>query len=140
MISFSFQMNFWKLGPSSGLLYPSPLISIFMSYTSCLTFQNFLSLISLAISTSLQIPLAQFFLQQRRMVVHPCQQQSLSMVQKSLGTIYTSQRSYTVMIFHYLVSLAGEGNGIPLQYSCLENPMGGGAWQAAIHGVTKSRT
>ena len=34
----------------------------------------------------------------------------------------------------------GEGNGTPLQYSCLENPMQGGAWQAAVHGVTKSRT
>ena len=34
----------------------------------------------------------------------------------------------------------GEGNGAPLQYSCLENPMDGGAWWAAIHGVTKSRT
>ena len=34
----------------------------------------------------------------------------------------------------------GEGDGIPLQYSCLENPMGGGAWKAAVHGVTKSRT
>ena len=31
--------------------------------------------------------------------------------------------------------LKGEGNGTPLQYSCLENPMGGGAWWAAIHGV-----
>ena len=34
----------------------------------------------------------------------------------------------------------GEGNGTPLQYSCLENPMDGGAWWAADHGVTKSRT
>ena len=34
----------------------------------------------------------------------------------------------------------GEGNGSPLQYSCLENPMDGGAWWAAIHGVTQSRT
>ena len=33
-----------------------------------------------------------------------------------------------------------EGNGSPLQYSCLENPMDGGAWWAAVHGVTKSRT
>ena len=33
----------------------------------------------------------------------------------------------------------GEGNGTPLQYSCLENPMNGGAWWAAVHGVTKSR-
>ena len=34
----------------------------------------------------------------------------------------------------------GEGNGNPLQYSCLENPMDGGAWQAAVHGVAKSDT
>ena len=32
----------------------------------------------------------------------------------------------------------GEGNGTPLQYSCLENPMDGGAWWTAVHGVTKS--
>ena len=34
----------------------------------------------------------------------------------------------------------GEGNGNPLQYSCLENPMDGGAWKAAVHGVAKSWT
>ena len=34
----------------------------------------------------------------------------------------------------------GEGNGNPLQYSCLENPMDGGAWQATVHGLAKSRT
>ena len=34
----------------------------------------------------------------------------------------------------------GEGNGTPLQYSCLESPMDGGAWWAAVHGVTKSQT
>ena len=34
----------------------------------------------------------------------------------------------------------GEGNGNPLQYSCLENPMDGGAWWATVHGVTKSQT
>ena len=33
--------------------------------------------------------------------------------------------------------LNGEGNGTPLQYSCLENPMDGGAWQATVHGVTR---
>ena len=33
-----------------------------------------------------------------------------------------------------------EGNGTPPQYSCLENPMDGGAWWAAVHGVTKSQT
>ena len=34
----------------------------------------------------------------------------------------------------------GEGNGTPLQYSCLENPMDGGAWWAAVYGVAQSRT
>ena len=34
----------------------------------------------------------------------------------------------------------GEGNGTPLQYSCLENPMKGGAWKAAGHGIAKSQT
>ena len=33
-----------------------------------------------------------------------------------------------------------EGNGTPLQYSCLENPMDGGAWWATVHGAAKSRT
>ena len=39
-----------------------------------------------------------------------------------------------------LVPQFGEGNGTPLQYSCLENPMDGGAWWAAVHGVAKSWT
>ena len=34
----------------------------------------------------------------------------------------------------------GEGNGTPLQYSCLENPMNGGAWKAVVHGVAEGRT
>ena len=34
---------------------------------------------------------------------------------------------------------SGEGNGNPLQYSCLENPVDGGAWWAAIHGVAQNR-
>ena len=37
-------------------------------------------------------------------------------------------------------SSLGEGNGNPLQYSYLENPMDRGAWQATVHGVTKSQT
>ena len=34
----------------------------------------------------------------------------------------------------------GEGNENPLQYSCLENPLDGGAWRATVHGVAKSQT
>ena len=40
----------------------------------------------------------------------------------------------------HLILVVGEGNGTPLQYSCLENPMDGGAWWAAVHGVAKSWT
>ena len=42
--------------------------------------------------------------------------------------------------FHCLLSYIGEGNGNPLQCSCLENPGDGGAWWAAISGVAQSRT
>ena len=42
--------------------------------------------------------------------------------------------------FRFSLSCIGEGNGNPLQYSCLENPRDGGAWWAAIYGVTQSWT
>ena len=42
--------------------------------------------------------------------------------------------------FHFSLSCTGEGNGNPLQYSCLENPRDGGAWWAAGYGVAQSRT
>ena len=42
--------------------------------------------------------------------------------------------------FHFSPSCIGEGNGNPLQYSCLENPRDRGAWWAAIYGVAQSRT
>ena len=44
------------------------------------------------------------------------------------------------VLYQAIVSVSGEGNGTPLQYSCLENPMDGGAWQAAVHEVAKSWT
>ena len=42
--------------------------------------------------------------------------------------------------FHFSLSCTGEGNGNPLQCSCLENPRDGGAWWAAVYGVAQSRT
>ena len=48
-----------------------------------------------------------------------------------------------ILMFIILAMLAShfrEGNGTPLQYSCLENPMNRGAWWAAVRGVAKSRT
>ena len=49
--------------------------------------------------------------------------------------VYTCLCIYIVLIVKF-----GEGNGNPLQCSCLENPRDGGAWWAAVHGVTQSRT
>ena len=48
--------------------------------------------------------------------------------------------SFPCSLFELWYSGFGEGNGTPLQYSCLENPMDGGAWWAAVHGVSKSWT
>ena len=42
-------------------------------------------------------------------------------------------------LYPNIVNFPGEGNGKPLQYPCLENPMGRGAWWAAVHGDAKSR-
>ena len=47
---------------------------------------------------------------------------------------------FTESLFARARTWNGEGNGTPLQYSCLENPMDGGAWWAAVHGVARSQT
>ena len=57
---------------------------------------------------------------------------------KEVGNIQP-MRDLSLMITLYHL-LPGEGNGNPLQYSCLENSMDRGAWWATIHGVAKSRT
>ena len=53
--------------------------------------------------------------------------------------VFRSSFPLVVYFTHGSVQI-GEGNGTPLQYSCLENPMNRGAWWAAVHGVAKSRT
>ena len=45
-----------------------------------------------------------------------------------------------LLLFHFSLSCIGEGNGNPLQCSCLEHPRDGGAWWAAVYGVSQSRT
>ena len=47
---------------------------------------------------------------------------------------------YLPMIHLLISKKVGEGDGTPLQFSCLDNPMDGGAWWAAVHGGAKSRT
>ena len=46
----------------------------------------------------------------------------------------------TVVSYHCTHQILNKGNGTPLQYSCLENPMDRGAWRAAVYGVAQSRT
>ena len=56
----------------------------------------------------------------------------------------TNGQIYSIQVWFHLYRVpridTREGNGTPLQYSCLENPMDKGAWWAAVHGVAKSRT
>ena len=53
---------------------------------------------------------------------------------------WISLANYTLKSHFYLLTIRIQGNGTPLQYSCLEIPMDRGAWRAAVHGVAKSRT
>ena len=60
---------------------------------------------------------------------------------QSMGSLRLSHGDMTERLhFHFSLSCIGEGNGNPLQCSCLENPRDGGAWWAAIYGVAQSRT
>ena len=57
-----------------------------------------------------------------------------------MRALISPQTQHLLLLVLLIRALLGEGNGTPLQYSCLENPMDGGAWQAAVHGVARSRT
>ena len=45
-----------------------------------------------------------------------------------------------ILVYVYVCMYLREGDGTPFQYSCLENPMDGGAWKTTVHGVSKSQT
>ena len=59
---------------------------------------------------------------------------------QSMGSLSRTRLSSVTFTFHFPLSCTGEGNGNPLQCSCLENPRDRGAWWAAVYGVTQSRT
>ena len=72
-----------------------------------------------------------------------CQVSALFTENFKLRLFHTYQlclKSIAMNSYMILSSLFGEGDGTPLQYSCLENPMDGGAWWAAVPGVSKSQT
>ena len=56
------------------------------------------------------------------------------------GTQLSDKHFSGTNIYRVAGTGAGEGNGTPLQYLCLENPVDGGAWRAAVHRVAQSRT
>ena len=58
----------------------------------------------------------------------------------NFGPLYISLKKKKNLSTDFLDLNIGEGNCTPLQYSCLEHPMDGGAWWAAVHGVAKSWT
>ena len=62
------------------------------------------------------------------------------MLLHSLFSLSLFYRTISTYILESSSSITGEGNGTPLQYSCLENSMDGGAWKAAVHGVAEGRT
>ena len=57
-----------------------------------------------------------------------------------LQSVGSLSRTTEQLHFHFSLWCFGEGNGNPLQCSCLENPRDGGAWWAAVHGVAQGRT
>ena len=75
-----------------------------------------------------------------RIELHLLYWQADSLLLNHVGSPCTCTCIHIFEIYVHLCIYVGEGNGTPLQYCCLENPMDGGAWQAAVHGVSKSQT
>ena len=65
---------------------------------------------------------------------------SLFVIYSTYSSVEMESDTTEQLRFHFSLSCIGEGNGNPIQCSCLENPRDGGAWWAAIYGVAQSRT
>ena len=67
---------------------------------------------------------------------------NIRIFRKSSGATFGAKHRRGIPEVYYasLCAYSGQGNGTPLQYSCLENPVDGGAWKAAAHGVAEGRT
>jgi len=64
----------------------------------------------------------------------------LDFVSSRLSILLSNNYLQHTLLFWIPIVVTGEGNGTPLQYSCLENPMDGGAWWAAVYGVAEGQT
>ena len=81
----------------------------------------------------------------RQMLYHRAPWEAPSVVSRSMWSIPRPPRWFSAKpgdksLTPGAVRFSGGGNGNPLQYSCLGNPMDGGAWRATVHGVTKNQT
>ena len=76
---------------------------------------------------------------QTSLPLHPPSHPSRSSQSTRLSSLCYRAAFHQLSILHMVVCI-GEGDGTPLQYSCLENPRDGGAWWAAVYGVTQSWT
>ena len=131
--------------PSSQWCHPTISSSV-VPFSSCLQFFQ---------PASVSFPMSQFFISGGQSIgisasasVLPLNIQDwfplgwtgwLSLQSKGLLKVFSNTTVQKYQFFGTQLSF-GEGYGTPLQYSCLENPMDGGAWWAAAHGVAKSRT
>ena len=66
--------------------------------------------------------------------------EGMNLIARGQKLIFPHWPAFYHLFCYHIYWCGGEGDGIPLQYSCLENPMGRGAWKAAVHGVAKSWT
>ena len=73
-------------------------------------------------------------------ICYRCDQVSISSTSGGTNDTYFTRWLWRSSNIMRIKVFGGEGNGNPLQYSCPENPMGRGAWEAAVHGVAKSQT
>ena len=70
--------------------------------------------------------------------MHPCNKTQVCPKQQLYIPVKKKDTSLWLN-FSQLISKSGEGNGKPLQYSCLDNPVNRGAWWATVHGVMKNQ-
>ena len=109
----------------------------FCNYVECMLGRfNYVQLFVIQWTVTCQAPLSMGFSRQEYWSVLPFPSPG------DLPYLYSTISFFLSMSFKYVslsYTLTGEGNGTPLQYSCLENPMDGGAWWAAVHGVAKSQ-
>ena len=109
--------------------------------STCLPDSQFVQLQLLASTDSLNIRLPRDGLHRHICVHSPFETPFIACcIHCSAFCFFLFSSQCSVLFNTCLIEIRGEGNDTPLQYCCPENPMDGGAWQSAVHGVAKSQT